>query len=272
MSSCSDKFEELMSKYGIKLSEDISKDGQLHKIDVTTQKETEKWWYMFDPKKPAVGLLGRCNSDEIIEWRFKKKDPKEKAAQSVKIKAMKIFCKETLSIAETDNSEFPSAIAAIEIAGQPESMPVEIDTTTVARLSALLPFDYDRVRKDEAIRLSVRVSTLDKAVVKERKYSITMKSIGPQLLSDLLEIFISMDAEEIRSEEIVSALCADSNKVWAMYNRGENIAFNQLAYVLSLYGVTPINKRFSSGVFKAYSKESIFAAYTRNVAAMQKET
>ena len=39
---------------------------------------------------------------------------------------------------------------------------------TVARLAAMPPIDYDRVREVEADRLKVRVSTLDKEVATAR--------------------------------------------------------------------------------------------------------
>ncbi len=50
------------------------------------------------------------------------------------------------------------------IAGSPELDTVE----TVARLAAMSPIDYDRVREVEAERLKVRVSTLDKEVTRAR--------------------------------------------------------------------------------------------------------
>src|SRR5262245_37659401 len=50
--------------------------------------------------------------------------------------------------------------AAEVVAGSPELDTVE----TVARLAAMSPIDYDRVREVEAERLNVRLSTLDKQV------------------------------------------------------------------------------------------------------------
>jgi putative DNA primase/helicase len=43
------------------------------------------------------------------------------------------------------------------------------DTATITRLAALLPIDYDRVRETEAAALGIRVTTLDKEVLKARE-------------------------------------------------------------------------------------------------------
>jgi putative DNA primase/helicase len=46
--------------------------------------------------------------------------------------------------------------------------PAGFERASIARLAALSPLEYDRVRKAEADRLEVRVTTLDKEVAKAR--------------------------------------------------------------------------------------------------------
>ena len=47
-------------------------------------------------------------------------------------------------------------------------LPLETDEQVIQRLAALSPFDYDRVREDDAKRISVRTATLDKLVKEAR--------------------------------------------------------------------------------------------------------
>ncbi|MGV6818720.1 MAG: DUF3631 domain-containing protein [Thiotrichales bacterium] len=51
------------------------------------------------------------------------------------------------------------------------SVPEETDAQAIARLAALSPLEYDRVREDEAKKLGARVATLDKQVFSTRKDS-----------------------------------------------------------------------------------------------------
>jgi putative DNA primase/helicase len=56
--------------------------------------------------------------------------------------------------------------------------PPESDEETITRLAGLSPMEYDRVRKAEAKRLSVKLSTLDIAVENSRPVDITPGTAG----------------------------------------------------------------------------------------------
>ncbi len=57
-----------------------------------------------------------------------------------------------------------------------------IDRDTVAELAGLSPLEYDRVREIEAERLGVRIATLDKQVVRQRKASDPSTAQGGELV------------------------------------------------------------------------------------------
>lgn len=62
-------------------------------------------------------------------------------------------------------------------------------------------------------------------------------SIGTELLSDIQEIFEHKKIEKISTAELILILCADDEKPWATYNRGNPIKPRQIATRLKGYGI-----------------------------------
>lgn len=265
-----DRFINHMRKIGITPANDIIPDGKFHHFHAEEKDSSgSDWWgYILNTDKPVMGLAGSLNSGKPKKWAVKYKNKQNMAISSEKEESMRIEFKRALAAAQAISEDKTlDPVDQLE-ASQANEIVSEVDDTVVARLSALSAFDYDRVRKEEAIRLNIRVSTLDKAVQKERKTVSSVKSVGPQLLSAIHDIFSDKNVDQISTKELISALCADLDKIWAVYNQGDQIASKQLAYILKLYGIHSRDIRFSNGVAKGYTRESISAAFSRIVAVL----
>jgi len=265
-----DMFINHMRKIGITPANDIIPDGEFHSFHAEEEDSSgSDWWgYILSTDKPAMGLAGSLNSGKPKKWAIKQMSKRNKAISSEKEESMRTEFKRALAAAQVIiEDKTLDSVAQVE-ASQTNEIASEVDDTVVARLSALSAFDYDRVRKEEAIRLNIRVSTLDKAVQKERKTVSSVKSVGPQLLSAIHDIFSDKNVDQISTKELISALCADLDKIWAVYNQGDQIASKQLAYILKLYGIHSRDIRFPNGVAKGYTRESISAAFSRFVAVL----
>jgi len=93
------------------------------------------------------------------------------------------------------------------------------------------------------------------------------QTLGTELLSDIHEIFAEKGIDRISSADLISALCADDEKPWATYNRGQQIKPRQLAKKLKEYGIT--SKTIRVGVTatpKGYERDQFDDAFLRYVA------
>lgn len=265
-----DMFINHMHKIGITPANDIIPDGKFHHFHTEEEDSSgSDWWgYILNTDKPAMGLAGSLISGKPKKWAIKQMNKRNIAISSEKEESMRTEFKRALAALQAIREDkILDSVDQVE-ASQANEIASEVDDTVVARLSALSAFDYDRVRKEEAIRLNIRVSTLDKAVQKERKTVSSVKSVGPQLLSAIHDIFSDKNVDQISTKELISALCADLDKIWAVYNQGDQIASKQLAYILKLYGIHSRDIRFPNGVAKGYTRESISAAFSRFVAVL----
>jgi putative DNA primase/helicase len=108
----------------------------------------------------------------------------------------------------------------------------ETDAEAIARLAALPPMDYDRVREEEADKLNIRVTTLDKEIAKARGdavennargTAVEFEAIDPSdesvegatLLDELAETFkkylvLPKDAESILALWVVHTYAIDA--------------------------------------------------------------
>ena len=72
-------------------------------------------------------------------------------------------------------------------------------------------------------------------------------STGNELLADIRDIFESKCVEKISSVELIEALVADDESLWATYNRGKPITPRQLAKLLAGYGIKSKTVRLKNG-------------------------
>lgn len=144
----------------IRLNEgDVVADEKFHLVD-------GKHFYVLSAVKPPVGFFGHIDCIKPEKWALKRKTAKDKTAYEKKCKALSEAVNQGLgSLRGGHQTLLPSV---------PDNSG---DEAVVKRLSCLTSCEYDRVRKHEAAKLGVRVSTLDKSVDKARK------SRGPGRLS-----------------------------------------------------------------------------------------
>jgi putative DNA primase/helicase len=90
-------------------------------------------------------------------------------------------------------------------------------------------------------------------------------TIGAELLADIKEIFDSRSDGRIRTEDLIKELCADSEKPWGSYNKGNAIRPRQVASRLKAFGILSKNLRIGSSVAKGYEKSQFEEAFLRYI-------
>lgn len=70
--------------------------------------------------------------------------------------------------------------------------------------------------------------------------------ISTELLHDIRDAFLADAVTKLSTVELIKALCKDTEKRWATYNRGKEITPTQLSKRLSEYGIKSKNLRFGS--------------------------
>lgn len=89
-------------------------------------------------------------------------------------------------------------------------------------------------------------------------------SSANELLADIQEIFEIKQTIKISTTELINALCDDTEKSWATYNRGKPLSPRQLSSKLKDYGIASKDLRFGyDGVKKGYEVEQFNDAFTR---------
>jgi len=221
-------------------------------------------WYILDTEKPAIGLYGRCDCGDYHKWAPRRGDDQAKAIYKKKFK--KMMEQMNVAFADVQISNINIAPETIDLTdvGLTDELSENDEDSDITRLATMSRIGYDRVRKDEASRLNIRVSTLDIVVAKQRKFINKVKHLGPQLLTDIYHIFLGIDEDRIRSEELSNSLCV-RNKLWATYNQGENINFKQISDILKLYGIQSKEIRFGDKTYKGYKREFFAEAFSRYV-------
>lgn len=88
-----------------------------------------------------------------------------------------------------------------------------------------------------------------------------------ELLADIQEIFEVRKTIRISTSDLISALCEDTEKSWATYNRGKPLSPRQLSTKLKDYGIASKDFRFGyDGVKKGYEAEQFNDAFSRYLA------
>lgn len=89
-------------------------------------------------------------------------------------------------------------------------------------------------------------------------------SSANELLADIQEIFETKAVIKITTNELITALCDDTEKSWATYNRGKQLTPRQLSSKLKDYGIASKDLRFGyDGVKKGYEADQFNDAFTR---------
>ncbi len=88
------------------------------------------------------------------------------------------------------------------------------------------------------------------------------QTVGTELLADIREIF-GHDRERITTAELIRLLCADEEKPWATFNRGNEITPRQVAKRLREYGILSHTIRIGIETAKGYTLEQFKEAFSR---------
>lgn len=89
-------------------------------------------------------------------------------------------------------------------------------------------------------------------------------STSNELLADIHEIFDTKRVIKISTSELINALCEDTEKSWATYNRGKQLSPRQLSTKLRDYGITSKTIRIDSyETAKGYEAEQFKDAFSR---------
>lgn len=153
MSNYREMFSNKMSKWsGIQIDEnEIVSDGKFHLVN-------SNQFYAVSVTKPPVGYFGYINCERPEKWRLCRKNADEEKAYKSKCKALRKVVKQGLDSLDVKRQ------APFSLHTKDSS-----DEVVVMRLASLTVCEYERVRKNEASKLNVRVSVLDKLVDQARK-------------------------------------------------------------------------------------------------------
>ncbi len=88
------------------------------------------------------------------------------------------------------------------------------------------------------------------------------QTVGTELLADIREIF-GHDRERITTAELIRLLCADEEKPWATFNRGNEITPRQVAKRLREYGILSHTIRIGIETAKGYTLDQFKEAFSR---------
>ena len=89
-------------------------------------------------------------------------------------------------------------------------------------------------------------------------------TVGVELLADIREMFALKAVDRLSTDDLIAALCADSEKRWGTYNQGGSLNSRQLARIVGQYDIST-NKtiRFGQGTAKGYVLASFEDAFLR---------
>lgn len=92
----------------------------------------------------------------------------------------------------------------------------------------------------------------------------TTPTIGQQLLSDIHQVFLSMDVGKLRTVRLLPSLCADSSKPWATFRNGNELNARTLNAILRKeFCLHSKDIRFSKRrVFKGFQRKTILEVWS----------
>lgn len=93
------------------------------------------------------------------------------------------------------------------------------------------------------------------------------QTVGTELLADIREIF-GADRDRITTAELIRLLCADEEKPWATFNRGQAISPRQVAKRLREYGILSHTIRLGIETAKGYTLEQFREAFSRYLSTL----
>jgi putative DNA primase/helicase len=97
------------------------------------------------------------------------------------------------------------------------------------------------------------------------------KSVGSELLEDIQEILQAKGWIKISLAELLKELCADVEKAWATYNRGDSIKTRQLSKKLADYGIVSRTIRANDNKpAKGFEASQFNDAFERYLSSTQK--
>ena len=92
----------------------------------------------------------------------------------------------------------------------------------------------------------------------------TPMSSANELLADIEEIIDTKKVNKITTSELITALCEDTEKSWATYNRGKPLSPRQLSSKLKDYGITSKTIRINTyETAKGYEADQFNDAFAR---------
>lgn len=89
------------------------------------------------------------------------------------------------------------------------------------------------------------------------------QSVGTELLADIQEVFETKRVDCISSADLIFALCEDTERPWATYNRGKQISPRQISKRLSEYGISSKTIRIGCETPKGFERGQFQEAFNR---------
>jgi len=114
-----------------------------------------------------------------------------------------------------------------------------------------------------AVAGDVWLANAANAALKLSSDDTSPKSIGVELLSDVMEVFEEKNDDRISTADLIKALCDDDERPWATYNRGREITPRQVAGKLKGYGIASRTIRIGVLTAKGFTRYQFEEAVAR---------
>jgi len=88
-------------------------------------------------------------------------------------------------------------------------------------------------------------------------------SINEELLSDIKDVFESLNVVSISSTHLLEKLCSDEEAAWCTWNKGKEMTPRQLSMRLNEFGIAPKQMRFGAKTLKGYELSAFSDVFNR---------
>lgn len=154
--------KKMMMVSDIRLDEsEIVADGEFHLVN-------DQHFYVLSTDNPPVGYFGNIGNMKPQKWALLRRCADDERAYKKKCRKLKKVIKEELNALRLKDVETP----------------IVDDDAIVTQLASLALVGYDRVRKNTASAMGIRVGTLDELIKAKRK---TLKRTSPSDVSSPTE-------------------------------------------------------------------------------------
>lgn len=247
-----DKYKSKTRKANFSLPDHFIADGS---VLLDTDDYNDPCLYLLDINDPAIGMFKEVGCINYHLVNFVPKENRNTKSYKKKLKKMERLLDEAEAAFVAGKLLPYSATAKPDNKSSEDVAAISDDEATIARFAAMMPLEFSRVAKDEALALGVSVGDLKKAVIAEQKRACSSLVLGPQLVRDIYDIFENKNTDRVGTGETFILLHRDTERIWNRLFREGKFSARKMSSILSDYGISSVDMRIKgSKPIKCYEK------------------